>query len=103
MVVIVFRTKLRKDVVPQELERLGVRMYQLASEMPGFVSYKDFAAPDGESVSIVEFESLETLAAWRHHPEHEEAQRAGREKFFTEYRVQVCTPARQYRFPVEKV
>ena len=29
--------------------------------MPGFLSFKDFAAADGESVSIVEFESLETL------------------------------------------
>ena len=65
MVVVVFRSRLRPGVDPAPLEPVGVRMYQHASAMPGFISYKDFAAPDGEGVSIVEFESLETLAAWR--------------------------------------
>ena len=101
MVVIVFRTRIRKDV-EQELEALGARMYQLASEMPGFISYKDFVAPDGECVSIVEFESMESLAAWRDHPEHKEAQRQGRERYFSEYHIQVCAAVRDYRFPLNK-
>lgn len=75
MVVIVFRSRFRSGVDPAPLEPLGVRMYELATAMPGFISYKDFASADGETVSIVEFESLETLAAWRNHPEHVEAQR----------------------------
>lgn len=99
MIVIVFRTRIRQGVVEQEMEELGKRMYQLACEMPGFISYKDFAAQDGEYVSIVEFESMETLAAWRNHPEHKEAQRQGRERYFSEYHIQVCTTVRDYRFP----
>jgi heme-degrading monooxygenase HmoA len=99
MVVIVFRSRLRPGVDPAPLEPRGARMYELAAAMPGFISYKDFAAADGEAVSIVEFESLETLAAWRNHPEHLEAQRLGREQFFAEYRIQVCSPVRSYRFP----
>ena len=97
MVVIVFRARVRAHAELESLARLGERMFVLASSMPGFVSYKDFAAQDGESVSIVEFESLETLAAWREHPEHKEAQQRGREEFFSEYRIQVCTPVRDYR------
>jgi heme-degrading monooxygenase HmoA len=97
MVVIVFRSRVR-DGVDQELGRVGERMYELASSMPGFLSYKDFAAEDGESVTIVEFESLETLAAWREHPEHKVAQSRGRSEFFSEYHIQVCTPVRDYRF-----
>lgn len=99
MVVIVFRSKLRPGVDPSPLEPVGARMYELASSMPGFISYKDFAAADGEGVSIVEFESLEALEAWRRHPEHVEAQRLGRDRFFAEYQIQVCTPVRSYRFP----
>lgn len=99
MIVIVFRTRIREGVVEQEMEELGNRMYQLACEMSGFISYKDFAAPDGEYVSIVEFESLETLVAWRDHPEHKEAQQLGRERYFSEYHIQVCTAVRDYRFP----
>jgi heme-degrading monooxygenase HmoA len=99
MVVIVFRTRLRSDIDPQELAGLGARMYEIASAMPGFVSYKDFTAEDGENVSIVEFESLETLAAWRNNPEHRSAQELGRKRFFLQYRVQVCSPVRDYAYP----
>jgi len=97
MVVVVFRSRLREGV-DQEISEVGQRMYALASSMPGFVSYKDFTAEDGESVAIVEFESLETLEAWREHPEHRIAQRQGRDRFFTEYRILVCTPVRDYAF-----
>jgi heme-degrading monooxygenase HmoA len=96
MLVIVFRSRLRQGIDLAALEALGGRMYEIASSMPGFLSYKDFTAADGESVSLVEFESEETLAAWRAHPEHVEAQRRGREEFFAEYRIQVCSPIRSY-------
>jgi heme-degrading monooxygenase HmoA len=102
MLVTVFRTRLRPGLDEASLTALGAlgaRMYQLATSMPGFVSYKDFAAPDGESVSIVEFESAETLLAWREHPEHKAAQAQGRDRYFTDYRIQVCTPVRSYKFP----
>jgi len=102
MVVIVFRSRLRPDVDPSPLEPVGARLYELARAMPGFISYKDFAAADGESVSIVEFESVETLEAWRRHPEHVEAQRLGREHYFAEYQIQVCTPLRSYGAPVNR-
>jgi hypothetical protein len=42
--------------------KIGLRMHELATRMPGFISYKDFAAADGETVTIVEFESEETVA-----------------------------------------
>jgi heme-degrading monooxygenase HmoA len=66
--------------------------------MPGFISYKEFAAADGEGVAIVEFESNETLEAWRNHPEHRKAQERGRREFFDDYRIAVCSPIRDYRW-----
>ena len=98
MVLTVFRSRMRSGVDVAVLEKTGARMYELATRMPGFISYKDFTAADGESVSLVEFESAETLLAWRNHPEHEEAQRLGREQFFSEYRIQVGIPSRTYRY-----
>jgi heme-degrading monooxygenase HmoA len=96
MVVTVFRSRL-KSSPSAALQELGQRMYELAAAMPGFISYKDFAE-DGESLAIVEFESLETLEAWRRHPEHVAAQQRGRDEFFSEYLIQVCTPVRDYSF-----
>lgn len=98
MVVIVFRSRLRPGV-EKEIEQTGARMYELATSMPGFISYREYASADGKSVAIVEFESQETLAAWRNHPEHLEAQAAGRDRYFSEYRITVCEAVRESVFP----
>jgi heme-degrading monooxygenase HmoA len=97
MVVTIFRARVRPDADQEALARLGEEMFEYASEMPGFISYKDFAATDGESVSIIEFASEETLAAWRDHGEHLKAQARGRSEFFSEYHIQVCRPIRESR------
>ena len=56
---------------------------------------------DGERCSIIEFESAEHLHAWREHPEHREAMRIGRERFYAEYTLQVAEPGRESRFEAE--
>ena len=98
MIVTVFRNRVREGV-EEEITQVGLEMYELAASMPGFISYKDFVADDGENVSIVEFDSEAHLAAWREHPEHRMAQSQGRENWFSEYHIQVCKPIRDYRFP----
>ena len=64
---------------------MAARVRSLAEAMPGFISFKSFSAEDGERVSIIEFESEETLRAWREHPEHRQAQALGRDSFYSEY------------------
>lgn len=102
MIVTVFRTRVRDDADLDVMLSMGGRMYEIAASMPGFVSYKEFAAEDGEFVAIVEFESHETLRAWREHPEHVHAQQLGRSKFFLDYHIQVCEPVREYSFHFEE-
>ena len=96
--VVVFRSHLRADADLPALEVAGMRMYELASAMPGFISYKEFTAEDGESVSIVEFSDAASLLAWRNHPEHQLIQQRGREEFMAEYHIQVCLIDREYSF-----
>jgi heme-degrading monooxygenase HmoA len=94
-VVVVFRSRLIPGT-ESEIQALGMRMYQFASEMPGFISYKDFSAEDGEAAAIVEFDSLESLAAWRDHPEHLLAKERGKREFFSEYQIQICPVLKEY-------
>ncbi len=98
MVITVFRSRLREGCDLQHLGATGERMATLAAGMPGFVSYKDFSSEDGETLTLVEFEDAASLLAWREHPEHRAAQQAGRDTFFSDYRIQVCPVARSYRF-----
>ena len=98
MVITIFRSRLRPEHVG-EYERWAARIHDLAVRMPGFISIKTFTAEDGERVSIVEFESEEDVLAWRNQPDHREAQELGRKLFYSEYRIQVCRPIRDYSCP----
>ena len=102
MVVVVFRAKVRADADLSGIEAVGRRMYELASAMPGFISYKEFQAEDKETLTLVEFDSEEHLLAWRMHPEHLEAQKLGREHVFESYDIAVCRPVRRYGFSLAK-
>jgi heme-degrading monooxygenase HmoA len=90
MVIVVFRTHVKPQADLAQLNALNQRMVALVSQMPGFVSLKDFAAQDGEFLVLAEFDSLESVDAWKAHPEHHAAQWRGREEVFAEYRIQVC-------------
>jgi heme-degrading monooxygenase HmoA len=68
--------------------------------MPGFVDM-DYAELEGGELVIARFESHEALAAWRELPEHKEAQRQGRERFFAAYRIEVCETVRSYEFEAD--
>lgn len=98
MVIVIFRSRIRPDADMSALEAMGLRMHELATQMPGFVSYKDFAAADGENLTFVEFEDEASLLAWRHQPEHAAGQQRARGEFFSDYHITVCAPTRAYRF-----
>ena len=98
MIVTVFRSRLRSEAVDEYMQ-WSARMSELARTMPGYISHKGFVAPDGERVTIVEFENEETLRGWSHQPDHLEAKKKGRTDFYSEYRIQVCTVQRQSDFP----
>ena len=97
MIIVVFRSRLAPEA-GEDYETTGARMDALAAAMPGYVAHKEFAAEDGERVTIVEFENEETMRAWRMHPEHVEAQRKGRSTYYSEFRLTVCDVLREQRF-----
>ena len=89
MMVTVFRSRVRQENI-EEYMKVAARMDELARSMPGYVSHKGFTAEDGERVTIVEFESEETQRAWAELPAHRKAQELGRERFYSEFKIQVC-------------
>ena len=97
MVLIVFRSRLLAEHA-DEFHGLAERMLELAQQMPGFLSYRTYLSEDGERASLIELESAEHLHAWRTHPEHAEAMRIGRERYYSEYTLQVADPVRESRF-----
>jgi heme-degrading monooxygenase HmoA len=98
MMVVVFRARRTPEGDGDEYKRQLARMSDLAREMPGYISHKPYIAEDGERLTLFEWESAETLRAWATHPEHVPVQELGRQKFYTEYHLQVCEIVRESRF-----
>lgn len=87
-IVTVFRSRLRDEHTGYD--ETAMEMEAAARAVPGFVDFKTFTADDGERVSIVVFDSLESHGAWRDDPRHRAAQQRGREEWYAEYHIQVC-------------
>lgn len=97
MVLTVFRSRLREEARADYMAQ-AQRMSELARTMPGYRSHKVFTAEDGERVTIVEFEDEAGQRQWATNVEHVAAKKLGRESFYSEYSLQVCTVVRESRF-----
>ena len=98
MIVVLFSVTPREGADAAEEEAASDRMWKIVASMPGFISYKSYAADDGERIAVVRFESREALDAWRNQPEHRIVQEQARTSFYQEYWVQASETFRQYRF-----
>jgi heme-degrading monooxygenase HmoA len=98
MMVAVFRARRTEAGDGEEYYFQLQRMSELARKMPGYISHKPYVAEDGERLTLFEWESPETLRAWANHPEHVPVKELGRQRFYTEYRLQVCEVVRESKF-----
>jgi len=94
-VIVMGDLKLRNDASLDEYGRLGEQMYNVVSQLPGFLSVKSFKAEDGEELTVFRFGSEEALEAWRTHPEHVETMKRGHEEFFASGFLQICKVIRE--------
>lgn len=99
-IVTVFRSRLRPEAA-DDYGPVAAEMDRLVATMPGLVDVKTFTAADGERVTISTFADEESLAAWREHVDHRAAQRAGRDRFYAEYSIQVGETVRARSFTAE--
>jgi heme-degrading monooxygenase HmoA len=94
-VIVIGDLKLRDSADADEHDRLGARMYEIVSKLPGFLSVKSFAAPDGEELTVFRFNSEEALETWRTHPEHIETMKRGHAEFYASGFLQICKVIRE--------
>ncbi len=97
MILTVFRSRLN-TAHDAEYDEFVRSTSALAEKSPGFVGHKMFFAPDGERVTLVEFDSMESQRAWSLSAEHKAAAKAGRKSFYETYRIQVCEVLRDSTF-----
>jgi len=74
----------------------ATRMLELAESIPGFIGVESAREDIGITVSY--WESLEAIKQWKLHPEHIEAQRLGREKWYENFTTRICLVERESSF-----
>lgn len=75
-------------------DEMTARMDELAAQQPGYIGM-EFAR--GElGIAICYWESLEAITAWKANIEHLEAQRRGREEWYSKGQVRICRVEADY-------
>lgn len=98
MFLVVFRNRKRADIDAIAYGAEAERMEALARTQPGFVSFKSYAADDGEVIALSEWESEAAARAWGRHVEHAETQARGRAEYYQDYTLFACAEPRVHRF-----
>jgi heme-degrading monooxygenase HmoA len=97
MVIVLFRSMMNEEA-GDDYKAMAAEMLERARTMPGFVDFKTFRAEDGERLSVIHWESQETLRAWSADLRHVVAQRLGREKWYRYFHIEVADVSRSYGF-----
>ena len=98
MYLVVFRNRKRADHNAEAYSADAALMEQMAQEQPGYLSFKSYAADDGEVVAVSEWESEEAARAWGREAEHLALQNHSRDAYYESYTMFAGEPNRIHRF-----
>jgi heme-degrading monooxygenase HmoA len=91
MILVIFRSRLTDDPeILAEYNKTATVVAERAKQTLGILSFKTFSAPDGERVTIAEFENKEAVERWSVDELHVLAKKRGKEAFYKAYSVQIC-------------
>ncbi len=93
MYVVIFRATIRG--LDEEYSQIAAKMRNLALSRFGCLAFHTVMEGRNE-VALSYWPNEEAIRAWKAHPEHILAQRAGRERWYASYSVQVATVTREY-------
>lgn len=72
------------------------RMVELARQQDGYLGHESVREADGRGVTISYWRDEDAIRAWRAHPEHVEARRRGRDRWYEDWAIRVCRVERAY-------
>jgi len=73
-------------------------MVELAHQQPGFLDYETAQAAGNAEITICYRDTESNLRAWKQHSEHLEAQRMGRDVWYSGYSIRIVKVERAYGF-----
>lgn len=72
------------------------QMAALAAQQPGYLGVESARGADGLGITVSYWQTLEDIAAWRRHAEHQVAREQGRADWYAGYSVRISKVERAY-------
>ena len=101
MFLVVFRNRKRAGIDEAAYGAEADLMEAMARRQPGFISFKSYAADDGEVIALSEWQDEDAALAWRRVAEHSAVQSRGRAEFYEDYTLFACKNPRVHRFSLK--
>ncbi|OOZ37816.1 antibiotic biosynthesis monooxygenase family protein [Solemya velesiana gill symbiont] len=95
---VIFSSMLSRD--SDGYAKMAEHMVALARKRPGFLGFES-AREDGFGISVSYWPDEASIRQWRDHLDHRMAQKMGREKWYSAYRLRVARVERDNRFEAE--
>ena len=97
MYAVIFEVEPEPDRVEDYLD-LAARLRSELEKIDGFISIERFRSlsVEGKILSLSFWRDEEAIRQWRQHGQHRDAQLAGRDRIFRDYRIRVAAVIRDY-------
>lgn len=79
-----------------EYEKTSAKMAELAQGMPGFLGVESVRDDLGFGITSVYWKDLESINAWRDHPEHKKVKKRGRAIWYEKYFLRIAKVEKDY-------
>ncbi len=96
---VIFTSIKNEKADAQGYAAMAQQMEDLVQQQPVYISHE--SARNEIGITISYWESLEAIKNWKQQSDHLIAQQMGREKFYSYYKVRICTVEREYEFKNE--
>ncbi len=87
--------------VDDDYGETGYAMAELASQQPGYLGFESVRGADGFGILVSFWTDEASIRAWKAVIDHVEAQRRGRQDWYSRYEIRVALVQRAYGFDVE--
>lgn len=98
MTVAVIFSSTRADGHEPQYAAMAVEMDALVQQQPGYLGHESARDSDGFGITVSYWADEAAARAWKQVAQHLEAQRLGREHWYSHYRVVVAEVTREYEF-----
>jgi len=75
------------------------RMIELAAQQPGYLGIETARGSNGLGITVSYWESIEAIASWKAHAQHQVAQQTGQRIWYSDYQVRIARVERDYTRP----